>query len=777
MGSSPNPWPEYKQAILDAREDFSWIYQDLKGVKSSSNGWVTALCPFHQDRNPSFAFEKATGNWKCQAGCDSGSVFDYIARTREVSFKDAMVVLGEELGVEKPAGRTGSRVTFDYLDEAGELLYQVVKSPGKKFWQRRPDGRGGWVNSLKGVDRVLYNLPDLIARTDESVYITEGEKDADLLAGFGLLATTNSGGAGKWLDPFSDTLVGRDIVILPDNDTPGRDHAQQVARSFTGKSGSVKIIELPDLPEKGDVSDWIARGGTKDHLLALAADTVVWEPQAEPDGRHQVQLYENHLQDVLAETWRLIFASNDPPHLFISAGGLARIVTNDDTPSIELLNEAKAYGILIRLADWYTQRGQKDIVAKPPKEVARDILANPRKDLPALDSIISTPAFDKDWRLLTKPGYHPEAALWLHQKEGAKEHSVPMYPTQEDVLKARSLILDDLLVDFPFTAESDRAHAVAALLLPFARRMFAGPTPLHLIEAPTPGSGKSLLAELVSIVALGTSPGATTLTANEEESRKKLTAILSRGTPVISIDNLQGGLWSAQVAAAVTAEIWEDRILGQTQMVSFPNRALWLVSANNPKLSMEIARRCVRIRIDAGEEKPWQRTGFKHDPIRDWVKQNRYELVQAVLTLIQSWIVAGSPLADQTMGSFEAWSRIIGGMVQHMGLTGFLDNTDEFYEAADSESGEWQAFINAWHAEFQGTPVEARQLMTLAVGQELVPFAYAARSEHAQKVRFGKSLSSLRDRKFGEFKVSVSTDTHKKTKTYRLVPVEVGLFK
>ncbi len=109
--------------------------------------------------------------------------------------------------------------------------------------------------------------------------------------------------------------------------------------------------------------------------------------------------------------------------------------------------------------------------------------------------------------------------------------------------------------------------------------------------------------EQLSHPSLGISPGVTTLTNNEEETRKKLTAILGRGTPVITIDNKEGGLASSQVAAAITSEFWEDRLLGKTQMVRYPNQALWLVSGNNPNLSMEIARRCVRIRLDTGDER------------------------------------------------------------------------------------------------------------------------------------------------------------------------------
>ena len=117
---------------------------------------------------------------------------------------------------------------------------------------------------------------------------------------------------------------------------------------------------------------------------------------------------------------------------------------------------------------------------------------------------------------------------------------------------------------------------------------------------------------------------------------------------------LKGALESSQLAAALTAETWADRILGQSRMIELPNRATWLVTANNPHLSLEIARRCVRTRIDPKQDRPWKRGGFKHTPLRDWVRKNRTALVRAVLVLVQSWIAAGRPLGTQPLGSFES---------------------------------------------------------------------------------------------------------------------------
>jgi hypothetical protein len=176
-----------------------------------------------------------------------------------------------------PNGNSRIVATYDYVDERGEMLYQVIRFEPKDFRQRRPDGAGEWLWNLDGVRRVLYRLPLLATNPERAVFVVEGEKDVDNLAHLGIIATTNPGGAGKWRPEYSDFLRGRHVIILPDNDGPGLSHAKAVAASLNEIAASIKILELPGLPPKGDVSDWLAAGGTRDRLLELALRGDVWE--------------------------------------------------------------------------------------------------------------------------------------------------------------------------------------------------------------------------------------------------------------------------------------------------------------------------------------------------------------------------------------------------------------------------------------------------------------------------------------------------------------------
>jgi Protein of unknown function (DUF3987) len=161
---------------------------------------------------------------------------------------------------------------YDYTSETGVVLRQVQRLAPKSFRQCRPDGRGSWIRNVEGVRHVLYRLPQLLAAKPETtVFIVEGESDANNLAALGQVATTNVGGAGKWRAEYNEALRGRHVVILPDNDEPGRRHAEQVAEALVPVAATVKIVELPGLPSKGDVSDWLAKGGTPKALRALVA--------------------------------------------------------------------------------------------------------------------------------------------------------------------------------------------------------------------------------------------------------------------------------------------------------------------------------------------------------------------------------------------------------------------------------------------------------------------------------------------------------------------------
>jgi hypothetical protein len=200
-------------------------------------------------------------------------------------FLDDVSVRATRLAKPKPkpvAQQPGTVVaTYDYVDERGDLLFQVVRYQPKSFRQRRAD-HNTWIWNLDGVRRVLYRLPDLIkaVANGQVIYITEGEKDCDGIRDLGCAATTCSGGAKKWMPDYNDAMRGADVILLPDNDDAGREHAEQVAVSLSGIAKRVRVLDIakiwPECPEKGDISDWIAASGTADKLAVLVNTLPDW---------------------------------------------------------------------------------------------------------------------------------------------------------------------------------------------------------------------------------------------------------------------------------------------------------------------------------------------------------------------------------------------------------------------------------------------------------------------------------------------------------------------
>lgn len=200
----------------------------------------------------------------------------------------SLSALADHLGIK--AERNGSipQTVYPYYSADGVLLYEVVryyKGKEKSFYQRHPNADGEMVNGMNGVERVLYRLPELLSRPPGTpVYIVEGEKDVEMLRMRGLVATTNVGGAGKWQAAYSAALKDADVIILPDNDKVGEQHAQTVCQSLQGVVRSAKIVRLPNLLEHGDISDWIVAGHTLVELATLCIDPPkpvekpLWEP-------------------------------------------------------------------------------------------------------------------------------------------------------------------------------------------------------------------------------------------------------------------------------------------------------------------------------------------------------------------------------------------------------------------------------------------------------------------------------------------------------------------
>jgi len=582
----------------------------------------------------------------------------------------------------------------------------------------------------------------------------------------------------------------RHVVILADHDVNGA--GQRAAAALANRmvaEGRLAAIALP--PHAGDdFNDLLLRDGVDAVRRAIEAARPQ-EPAAvetghdlpiafeEPDGiLPELRADEGDLARAVRRAWEVLRSSNRPPWLYRASGGLTWVVHDDDgRPVPKPLDQERLRLMLAKLATWLRQTRTGDLVpAHPPMAVGKAILATPNPDLPVLAGIVATPTFGRNGVLLTEPGYHPDARLLYRPPPGFTVPPIPETPSDSQVAAARSLLLDELLVDFPFTSASERSHALGLLLLGFLRSMVDGPTPLHLIEKPTPGTGGTLMVEAISMVLTGV--GATIMTEGrgDEDWRKRLTARLRQMPSLLLIDNVRRPLDASSLAAALTATTWEDRILGTSDTVRMPIRCIWIATGNNPDVSSEMARRLVRIRLDAGVDRPWLREVFRHPNLTQWVRANRAKLVAACLTLCQAWIAAGRPAGSRTVGSYEAWSATIGGVLEVAGVEGFLGNIDEMMEAADAEGAVWRGFVWSWWDRFGTEEVGVGDLFQLASASE-TPLSLGDGGERSQRTRLGRALGRMRDRTFRLDEICVRVESVRvshKVQRWGLTPTGPG---
>jgi hypothetical protein len=311
---------------------------------------IDALCPTHDDVNPSLDVDPGRDG-RALVTCRTGCQLDDILATLELSWGDLFDV--------DPSRNGKPEITaeYPYTDEQGNLLFQVVRYSSKSFRQRRPDGAGGWTWKLGNVRRVPYRLPELLAgvAADRWVLVAEGERDVDRLVREGFLATTNAGGAGKFLAEFATYFAGAKVAILRDNDGPGRAHARQVAASLVGSAEMVKVIELPGLPEHGDVSDWLDAGRTAAELRQIIVEVPRWtrdEPAAEkvpvPTGCEDLEEVDSAelLDDVVAALLRYVVFRLDAQVVAIALWVLNTYLFEryDSTPYLLIRSATKQSG-------------------------------------------------------------------------------------------------------------------------------------------------------------------------------------------------------------------------------------------------------------------------------------------------------------------------------------------------------------------------------------------------------------------------------------------------
>ncbi len=617
--------------------------------------------------------------------------------------------------------------SYDYDDKTGELLFQVVRFEPKSFSQRRWAGNERWIWNVKGVRKVPYRLPHLLASSRQwpecPVIIVEGEKDVDRLYSLGFPATTNAEGAGKWTPDLNEHFRGLVVYIIPDNDDAGLNHAEQVARNLHGIAASVAIVRLPDLPPKGDVSDFFDAGGTKERLIAFCQAAPKWQSTTNSDtkpraakamnnsGRRMIRATPGDLADIVEEALDALAAETDPmAAVYVRGGILVR--------PLRLHSRLKACGIrrpmnalslcwvdrhwlalrLAQIACFYLPLDEGDMkLIDPPDRVCQIILkSSPWDGLPALTGIIEAPTIRPDGSLLTAPGYDPATGL-LFDPGDTTFPPIPDAPTRADAEAAVRVLLEPYKA-FPFVDEPSRSVALSSILTILVRRMLRA-APLFGYTAPDSSSGKTLLSNVPSYIATGRLPYLVSQARTPEEEEKRVLAALIECPTALTIDNVERPLQSDTLCSIITAPVFTGRVLGLTKTATVETNCMLSATGNNLAVAGDLNTRALFCRIDPKCERPQERHFAVN--LDTWVPSHRGELVAAALTIIRAYLVAGEPKpqAPNFGDGFGDWQRFCRFPLLWIGRADPVA-TRERIEASDPVRQKLRALLAAWHDYF-----------------------------------------------------------------------------
>jgi hypothetical protein len=409
-------------------------------------------------------------------------------------------------------------------------------------------------------------------------------------------------------------------------------------------------------------------------------------------------------RDIADESLSLL-AEASTPHtpLYVRQSELVRIVRKEDgTPTIEALSDPALKDVLAHTMNFVKIGHKGPIHIAPPDDIVRNITTRPSWPFRPLEAIIEFPVFRPDGTLIFQPGYDTDTRLYYAPNPRLVIPPIANYPSDEQIVEAISLI-DEVIGEFPYQDTASHANAHGLLLTPMIRQSISGHVPLALLDATRPGTGKTLLAETVAMITTGRKAAMMAAPFNDDnEWRKRIASTLSDGATIIVIDNVHGKLQSSALDLALTSHTMQERILGQSKNGVYAQRATWMATGNNIQLGGDMPRRSYWIRMDAYTAKPWMRGGFRHN-LEEWIPVHRGELIAALLTLARAWFAAGRPPPKKPlprMGSFQSWVEVVGGILHFVGLTNFLDNLDELYNQADSDTQQWAAFLHAWQATY-----------------------------------------------------------------------------
>ena len=573
-----------------------------------------------------------------------------------------------------------------------------------------------WVKMLTtyGSGKGLVVIGDQAAfDVAKTVLKTEGPTDAMALwsampaeARAAIAVATNAGGAGEKKLPqlLAPLFRGKTVHVCHDADQPGQAGVGKWAAALAGEAAAVRNVLLPFPMEKDhgrDLRDFLVSNGPAAWMEfeKLLAAGLIAEPAE--DGR-TVIIGTDESRVVNEGIAALATCEN----VYQRGGCLVQVVEGvdppkgiarpKDAPRIAPIRQPRLRELLSDAATWAQKTEDGLEKCHPPEWTVKAVDARGQwTGIPGLTAVVETPILRADGTVLTTPGYDQATGIIFRARSGFPP--IPELPARADALRSVQTLLE-VAEDFPFATDAHRAAWLASTITPLARYAFHGPTPIFLIDANVRGCGKSLLTDVTSLLVAAREMARMALPRDDDEFRKRITALAVAGEPLILIDNIVGTLGSASLDAALTATSWSDRILGQSAMASgVPLYAVWFATGNNVILAADTARRALHIRLESPEENPEERSGFHHADLLGFVRTERPRLAAAAVTILAAYCAAGRPDMHLTpWGSYEAWSALVRQALVWCDLPDPAETRTELRSQADREAATLRQLVAGW---------------------------------------------------------------------------------
>lgn len=460
------------------------------------------------------------------------------------------------------------------------------------------------------------------------------------------------------------------------------------------------------------------------------------------------------LKTLTPAVWDRVRDTNDPVRQCLQGGVPVRIVhlpevENKRRPTwvFQPLERDRLRNEVAKVTKFVYRSGKEYLQVAPPSHVIADMLATEPNHikLPVVTRIIYAPILAPDGTVQLTAGYQQATGAFYVPDPRVIIPPVADRPTAGDVANAVAMIREPIQ-DFPFETESDRIHAIALYLLPFVRDFIDGPTPIHLVKKALYGEGATLLVDTLLHPAAGTDIAKITAVGSEDEWRKTITSVLLDGPMSVVIDNVNE-LLSSTLASAITSVTWQARILGVSRTAILPVQCVWAATGVSPTTTMEFQRRIVPIELNSNTERPWERSKFQIADLPSWSRDHRGDMIWAALTLARAWYVAGRPAGEASLGMFEDWARVVGGILKHAGFEGFLASLPDMYAGGDVEGDAVRWYYEEWLNHHGDKPIQISETAAwaLAPGSPVL-LLMSGNTDKALQTSFGLWVPKLKNR-------------------------------